>query len=199
MNIFEAISNLKIVRNYQEKDVDEKLIGLILDSATHVLSIGNLQEWNFIVVEDEEIKKRLAQSALKIEHVYKAPIDIVVCADLERVELKYGTRGEVVYSVEDAAQASALIILAANALGLGADLVRTFDEEEVKMILNLPDHVRPISIIPLGYPAENGTVADRIPFENLTHFNRYGNKIQIDFRDFEKLLKRELEKVRKKK
>ena len=181
MNFFDAISRIRIVRKFQKKDIDDKIVGLLLHTATHALSAGNLQEWEFIVVKDTDVKKKLADAALKLEHIYTAPIDIVVCANVERAMLKYGKRGELVYAIEDAAQAALLLIVAANALGLGTDLVRAFDEEEIKGILNLPDSVRPIAIIPVGYPAEEGEINVRMPFENITYVNRYGNKIEIEF------------------
>jgi nitroreductase len=197
MNVFDAISKIRIVRKFQKKDVDDNIVGLLLHSATHALSAGNLQEWEFIVVKDEDVKKKLASAALKLEHVYTAPIDIVVCADIAKAALKYGKRGEVVYAVEDAAQAAILLIVAANALGLGTDLVRAFDEEEIKGILNLPDNIRPIAIIPIGYPAEEGEVNIKIPFENITHVNRYGNKIEIEFTPIREQLESVLKHLRK--
>lgn len=191
MNVFEAVSSLRIVRKYQEKEVDEKVVGLILHMANYVLSSGNLQPWEFVVVDDAEEKKKLGIAALKLEHVAKAPLCIVLGVDIKKVGMKYGTRGEVLYAVEDGAQAAAIIAIIANALGLGCDIVRAFDEIEVSGTVNFPDSVRPIAIITLGYPAEEGEVPQRAEFEDRTHVNLYGNKIHGGFEP----LKEHMEKV----
>src|SRR3989442_3375315 len=161
MNVFQAISNTRIVRKYQDKEVDDRIVGLLLYMATYPLSEGNLQPWEFIVVEDPERKKSVANAALKLEHVARAPLCIVVCADVQKAALKYGKRGELVYAVEDAIQAAQMILMTANAVGLGGDLIRAFLEDELKGTLNLPDNVRPVAIVTLGYPAEEGETPQR--------------------------------------
>ncbi len=181
MNIFEAVANLRITRQFTDKPIDEKMIGLMLYTATNAISAGNVQEWEFIVVDDEQVKKKLSEAALDLKHVKTAPINIVVCVDIRKAVLKYGKRGELVYAIEDGVAASTLIMLAANALGLGYDFIRSFEEEEVKQILNLPDNVRPVAIIPLGYPAESGEYANKHAFEDMAHMNRFNNKIMMDF------------------
>lgn len=203
MNIFESAANLRITRQFLDKPIDEKIIGLMLYTATNALSAGNIQEWEFIVVDDKDTKEKLSRASLDLKHVKTAPIDIVVCVDIRKVAMKYGKRGEIVYSVEDGTATSTLIMLAANALGLGYDYIRSFEEEEVKGIVNLPDHVRPVAIIPVGYPAESGEYAKKNSFENITHVNRFNNKIVIEFKPIlnrlEALVKKiEPEKVVKK-
>ncbi len=197
MNVFETISKLRVVRKYQDKGVDEKVVGLILYSATHAISAGNLQPWEFIVVDNFEIKKKLAHAALKLEHVAKAPLCIIVGTDLQKVALKYGKRGELIYAIEDAVQASQIILLTATALGLGGDLIRAFDEEEVKAIIGFPDNVRPVAIITLGYPAEEGEERQKIPFENLTYMNRYGNELRLENETLQGILDKTFAELKK--
>lgn len=196
MNVFQAISNLRVVRKYQEKEIDEKIVGLLLHMATYPLSAGNLQPWEFVVVDDQETKNKIAKAALKLDHVAKAPLCIVVGADLQKAALKYGTRGELVYAVEDAIQAAQIILITANAFGLGGDLIRAFDEEELKGVVGFPDSVRPVAIITLGYPAEEGEMPKRVPFEHLTHVNRFGNKIVGEFRPLIAVLESALAELR---
>lgn len=181
MNVFEAITSLTITKDFQKDIVDEKMIGLILHIGTHAPSAGNLQEWEFVVIEDDEKKAALAAAALDLRHVKLAPSLIVICADIRKAALKYGKRGELLYAAEDAGACAAYMAVAANALGLGFDLVKGFDEDEVRNILNLPDNLRPMVIMPVGYP--KGEKEDRKinPFENVTYVNRYDQKIDIDF------------------
>lgn len=181
MNVFEGITSLVLTKDFQKDTVDEKMIGLILHIGTYAPSAGNLQEWEFVVVEDGDKKAALSSAALDLRHLKIAPSVIVICADVRKVALKYGKRGELVYAAEDAGACGAFMGIAANALGLGFDLVRSFDEDEVRNVLNLPDNLRPMVLMPVGYP--KGEKEDRKvnPFENITHVNRWGQKIDIEF------------------
>ena len=124
MNVFEAISNLKkTVKEFDTRPIDEKMIGLMLYMASSMNSAGNLQPWEFIVVKDNSQKKRLAVAALRQKIIVDAPIDIVVCANMEREHLRFDKRGTL-YGVQDTAAAAGLIMLTANALDLGVVWVR---------------------------------------------------------------------------
>ncbi len=179
MNIFKAIIGRRSIRKFEKKEVDDKLIGVLLYMATMAPSAGNTQEWNFIVVKDEKLKKELAKAALDQNFIAEAPVVIVVCSDLEKISLRYGRRGELLYSIQDASLAIQNILLSAYALGLGSCFVGAFDEEKVKSLLELPTKLRPLAIIPIGYPAEEPEVPKRIPFENLTWLNKYGKKLEL--------------------
>lgn len=179
MNIFKCITTRRSIKEFEKKPVDDKLIGVILYMATHAPSAGNTQEWNFIVVRDEKQKKRLAVAALHQNFIVKAPVVIVVCYDLEKVSLRYGKRGENLYSIQDTANAAMLITLSANGLGLGSCWVSAFDEDQVKTILELPENLRPIAIIPIGYPAKKPEMPRRTPFENLTYVDSYEKKYKL--------------------
>lgn len=179
MNIFKTIIERRSIRKFEKKEVDDKLIGVILYMATMAPSAGNTQEWNFIVVKDGEIKKKLAKAALDQDFIAEAPVVIVVCADLEKISLRYGKRGELLYSVQDTSLAIQNILLSAHALGLGSCFVGSFDEERVKSILELSDNLRPLAILPIGYPAEQPEKPKRINFENLTWLNKYGRKLEL--------------------
>lgn len=197
MNIFQCIFKRRSVRRFEKKDVDDKLIGLILYAATHAPSSGNTQEWEFIVVKDEDQKKKLAIAALHQDFIAEAPAVIVVCADLEKINLRYGKRGENLYFAQDTAAAVQNILLSAHALGLGSCWVGAFDEEHVKDILGLPENSRPLVILPIGYPAEEPEMPKRIPFENLTYLDFYGKKYEIEFEPIAEYLKKALKKSSK--
>jgi nitroreductase len=181
MNVFEAIIGRKSVRRFEKKPLDEKLVGVLLYMATQAPSAGNVQDWRFIVVKDEDQKKKLSEAALDQEQIVEAPIDIVVCSDLKSIGLKYGRRGELLYSIQDTASATENILLAAHALGLGSCWVGAFDEEKVKSILCLPEDVRPVAIIPIGYPAEDSKKPERKMFDNLTWVDKWGEKYEISY------------------
>jgi nitroreductase len=181
MNIFDAITSGKSVVKFKKDPVDDKLIGVMMHMATYAHSAGETQEWNFLVVMDEVRKEKLYGATLEHRLVKEAPVIIVVCADLEKISMRYQKRGEVLYSVQDTAAAAMLMMVTANALGLGCAWVGSFDEERVKDILFLPDKLRPVIILAVGYPAETEERKARTPFDNLTWTNLYGKKYEMSY------------------
>jgi nitroreductase len=176
MEVFECIVSRRSVRNYEKKDVPDELIGQILEAAIHAPSAGNLQPWEFIVVKDKTTKKELALAALRQRHVEEAPVVIVVCADPEKSSERYGERGKNLYCIQDTAAAIENMLLVANSLGLGTCWVGAFEEDEVREILNIPQRLKPVALITIGFPKVYGEVrrTPRIPFENITWINKYG-------------------------
>jgi nitroreductase len=181
MNVFDCITTRRSIRKFEKKEVDDRLIGVMLYMATHAPSCGNLQDWNFLIVKDEGVKEKLFEAALQQPFIKEAPVLIVACADLEKASMKYGKRGEVLYSIQDTASAITILLLTANVLGLGTTWVGAFDEERVKDILQLPERLRPIALIPVGYAAEKPEMPKRLPFENLTWIERVGKKYDISY------------------
>jgi len=179
MNVFDAITSRRSVRRFEKKSVDDNLIGVMLYMATQAPSAGNTQDWHFVVVKDEEQKNKLAKASLRQGFIADAPVVIVVCSDLEKISMKYGKRGETLYSAINAAGAIQNMMLSATALGLGSCWVGAFDEEEVKTVLELPDHIRPIAVVPVGYPAETPRKHDKIPFEYVTSVEKYGRGYEL--------------------
>jgi nitroreductase len=166
--IFRRVS----IRKFLPKEIDEKTIRLILEAGNAAPSAGNLQARDFIVVRDQKIKNELAKASLRQMFIAQAPVVIVVCANYPRSMRVYGERGKL-YAEQDATAAVQNILLAVTALNLGAVWVGAFDEQRVSEILALPPHVRPMAIVPVGYPAEQPSRRNRYPIEELTHYERW--------------------------
>ncbi len=166
--IFRRVS----IRKFESRDIDDEILNLILEAANAAPSAGNLQARDFIVVRNAETKKKLATAALKQMFIAEAPVVIVVCANYPRSMRVYGERGKL-YAEQDATAAIENLLLAVTALDLGAVWVGAFDEAEVAEILNLPEYVRPMAIIPLGYPAEKPGRRSRYPVSMLTHYESW--------------------------
>jgi len=181
MNVFDDVTGRKKILKFRETPVDDKMIGVMLYAATHAHSAGEQQEWHFVVVRDEKIRKKLSEASLHNPIVKTAPVNIVVCADIEKMRMRFDKRGEVFYSVQDTAAASMILMIAATALGLDSEWVSSLDEEWIKDILDLPDNFRPVAIISVGYAAEKENLHTRLPFENLTWNEKYGNKYDISY------------------
>jgi len=75
----------------------------------------------------------------------------------------YEERGYHLYCLQDTAAATTLLLLAASAYGLGGCWVGAFDEGMVRRILSLPFNLRPVAMVPLGYPAESPSPPPRRP------------------------------------
>jgi nitroreductase len=170
MELREAIEKRRSTRSFLKKEVRESEIIEILKYANLAPSAGNLQARDFIVVDDEEIKRELSRAALNQTFIEEAPIDIVVCANLERIS-PYGRRGIELYCLQDAAASIEHILLMALEYNLSACWVGAFEEKRVSEILRLPSYIRPVAIVPIGYSKRIPGPTSRIDIGELVHFN----------------------------
>jgi nitroreductase len=170
VDFWEVVEQRHSVRNFvKDRDVPSKTVTRLLEAAIRAPSAGNCQPWYFFVVRNREVKRALAQAALGQWFLSEAPVVIVICAEPERSALRYGNRGRHLYSLQDTAAATEHILLAAVASGLGACWVGAFDEDEAARTLNLPSHLRPVAIVPIGYPAGRPSLpTDRRRLESMS-------------------------------
>jgi nitroreductase len=176
MEFEELVRKRCMVRAFRPDPVPEELIEKLLRSAVRAPSAGNLQAWEFVVVQEPETKRRLAEAAVRQMFVAEAPLVIVACRNMERNAGKYGGRGRDFYNLIDVSFASLTILLAAHNEGLGACFVGAYLDNEVSRILRLPEHVRPLGVIPIGWPAEAATVTERMPLAEVVHSERFGQQ-----------------------
>ncbi|MEM3579633.1 MAG: nitroreductase family protein [Candidatus Bathyarchaeia archaeon] len=173
MDVFEAIKGRRSIRAFKDADISTETVEKLIDAARWAPSAGNIQPWEFIVVRNPETKKRLAEAALGQSFIEEAPVVIVVCADEERSARGYGARGRTLYCIQDTAAAIQNIHLAAYAIGLGTCWIGAFREEEARKILQVPEGVRPVAMIPVGYPAESPPLRSRRPLKQIIHYEKF--------------------------
>jgi nitroreductase len=163
-----------MIRAYKSDPVPEEKLQQLLKYATRAPSGGNLQPWEFVVVKSPEVRAKLAKAAMDQTSVATAPVIIVTCADVQRAGGQTGTRGSFI-SLVDTAFASLLILLGAVEQGLGACFVASYNAEEVAKLFELPPHVRPVGLIPVGYAAEPPRKAPtkKIPLKKLVHVDKW--------------------------
>jgi len=169
MSILEIIKNRRSIRKFQRKEIQRELIDKLGEALIWAPSAGNLQSRKFYFVSNQKIKKELAMAAPNQDFVATAPLIIVGCTD-EKTALRYGERGKNLYSICDTAASIQNMMLLAHNEGLGSCWVGTFNDKEVAKILNLPENLRPIAIIPIGYPAEKPSIPKRLPKTELIKF-----------------------------
>lgn len=85
----------------------------------------------------------------------------------------YGARGVELYSIQDVSCALENMLLMAHARGLGACWVGAFDEQEGTDLLEIPSQLRPVALVPLGYPDEKSYPPPRRDVGDFLHFERY--------------------------
>jgi nitroreductase len=141
------------VRQYQDREVDPALIDQVIALAKAAPTAGNVESWDVVVVTDPSIRESLADAALGQEHVSKAPVVLVVCANYVRSMAKYSDRG-ILYALEDATIVATYLMLGAHAAGISSCWTGAFDDEMTRDILGLPAHIRPVTLLTLGYRAE---------------------------------------------
>src|ERR687892_268134 len=174
MDFEDVIRRRKMVRKYkQDRPISDKIITKLIKNAHRAPSAGHTQVQEFIIVKDPLIKKKLRIAAVDQEYVEDAPLLIIVCSNTSRSIDRYGKRGREFYSIIDGAFASMLILLTAVNEGIGACFVGAFLDDKVSEILELPEYVKPIGIIALGFPAEDPSKFKRIDISKLVHYEKY--------------------------
>jgi nitroreductase len=174
------VKNRQSDRGYINKHIEKEKLERILDAARLSPSACNAQPWKFIVVDNPEIKNKLADTTsskiLGMNHFTKqAPIHIVIVLEGGNFNSKFGSLvKQKNLPLIDIGIAAEHICLAATSEGIGSCMIGWFDEAEVKKLLNIPRSKRPILIITLGYPAKPETREKRRKETyEVVSYNRY--------------------------
>ena len=157
-------------RDFLPDALEEGVIEKLLEVMQRAPSAGNLQPWHFYAVTNSKLKESLAEAAHGQRFIAKAPVAFVACAVPERSGPRYGNRGRNLYCIQDTAAAVENLLLAAEALELGACWVGAFSEEAASKALELPPEQRPVAIVPVGRPAGESWKTSRLPLSEVATF-----------------------------
>ena len=164
MDVMEAIRSRRSIRSWQKKPIEAEKLQRVLEAGRLAPSANNRQPWRFVVVTDEGLRKQLIKAASDQTFVGQAPVVLVGCAvETDRVM----TCGQHCYPI-DLAIAMTSMTLAAVAEGLGTCWIGAFHEDQVKSVLGIPEEVRVVQLMPLGYP-ESGSIPAR-PRKSMKEF-----------------------------
>ena len=169
MDVFAAISQRSSIRAYKATEVEEDKLRKVLEAARLSPSASNRQEWKFIVIRNKEARKKLAKAAFGQSFIEEAPVVIVACGTESKAMLGCGQPTHTV----DLSIACAYMILEAHELGLGTCWIGAFREDETKRILNIPEHVRVVAMIPLGYPNQPPSKKFRKSLDQIVCHEKY--------------------------
>jgi nitroreductase len=161
MELVSAIKDRRSIRTFKKQDIPQETINKLIEAALLAPSAGNAQSWAFVLVKEQATKQALSKAALGQRWVAEASVVFVVCADEKRAKESYGDRGKTLYCIQDTAAATQNILLTACSLGLGACWVGAFREDEVRKIVKAPQEMRPVAMIPVGYPSESPPARSR--------------------------------------
>ena len=180
MELDEAIRGRRSIRKFGTRGIDDAVVEELIDLARHAPSSLNGQPWVFTVVRESGTKRRLAEiknlycpvekRAYSADFLEQAPAIVVVAVD---------RRASHDRDVENGVLAAAHIMLAAHARGLGSVYMSAYRQDEpavaaaIRSALDMPDHVAPISILPLGYPAETPEPKPLRPLAEIVTYERY--------------------------
>jgi len=218
--LYKAIFSRRDVRShFISKPIEEEILTRILEAAHHAPSVGFSQPWNFILIKDNETKKKIKESfhhekklsqkmveeprrskyiSLKLEGILDAPVNVCVTYDPSKFGPFIIGRTSIpetgMYSVCCAVQN---LWLAARTEGIGVGWVSILSNDVLKKVLNLPDHVIPIAYLCLGYVEKFAEKPDletakwlpRLELKDVVYFEKWNQKQNSDWFKIQELIK----------
>jgi nitroreductase len=164
METYQAINKRASIRRYQQKPVTKDLIEQLVDAARMAPTARGVEPWEFVVIADKGVLKRIADMAPNATFIQAAACAIVViCEDTK-------------YYLEDGCAATENILIAASDLGLGACWIAGDKKpycEEILSMVNAPANKKLVSIVSLGWPAEETLRHRRRSITDLLHWDKF--------------------------
>ncbi len=205
MDLYEAIYSRRDIRKFLPDKIDNDVLLRILDAAHHAGSVGFMQPWDFIIINDLDIRKEIKNSfnetnnmasktyegekkelykSLKLEGILESPLNICVTCDRERAGNVLGRHSIVDTDLFSTCLAVQNLWLAARAEGVGVGWVSIIDNKVVSKLLRLPNNTVPVAYLCMGYPEEfskHPTLEkvgwrNRLPLSDVISYNHFGNK-----------------------
>jgi len=205
--VYRAIHERRDVRaQFLPHPIPADILGRVLDAAHHAPSVGFMQPWDFIVIEDPGVRRavydnfehanrdaacayegerREQYSRMKLAGILDAPVNVCVTCDRERtLGHKLGRRTDPATDLYSTVCAVQNLWLAARAEGLGVGWVSILDLEELKALLGIPGACTPVAYLCMGYVSEFKPRPDleesgwerRQALSTLLHFDGWGNR-----------------------
>ena len=195
-DLFDVVGRQRACRRFSDEPVADELVERVLEAATFAPSAENRQPWEFVVVRDAKLRGAIgdltraawrgggrAHSVDRLPPKLLEDVDAGAEGGVSGAPVLVVVGGDVAMAVEAALPSSIFpavqnLLLAATALGLGSALttLTTALAHELAELVALPDHVRPMAVVPLGHPARPLGPPRREPVGSKTHRERYGGR-----------------------
>lgn len=150
MDLDMIIEKRRSVRSYTSFVPSDRDVEKLVTAARAAPSAGNLKARKIFVIRSRSGKMETMIEALHQEWVSEAPFLLLFCTDTKAIE-EYGDRGRDLYCIQDASIAATYAMLKATDIGLATCWVGAFDEKKISEAAGLPSHLRPVSILVVGY------------------------------------------------
>ena len=170
----------KSVRSYTDQAVSDQQVETMLRAAMAAPTGMNVQPWRFVVVRDQAVKDVLAGPRGGM--IAQAPVVFVICGETTLMRKPFGQPDAEPVEVaignwtQDCSAATENLLLAAEALGLGAVWTAAYPYEDrvnpIREALGLPENVTPLCVVPCGYPAGDDQPKDKWKPENI-HYDKW--------------------------
>jgi nitroreductase len=170
MTVLRQIRERYSVRSYQKRPVEKEKLEAVLEAARLAPSAKNVQEWRFVVVRDAETRQKLVSAANHQRFVGEAPVVIACCAVNSDYLMRCGHPAFLI----DVAIAMEHMALQAVEEGLGTCWIGSFYEDKVRQALGIPENVRVVELLTLGYPADEPKPRNRLPLDAVVCHERWG-------------------------
>jgi len=164
-----AIFKRRSIRKYTQDAIPDDVVKKLLEAGMSAPSANNERPWHFVVVTEKDTLAKLADVSPYSKMTKDANIAILVCGDLE-CDISGG------YWVQDCSAATENILIEVAENNLGAVWLGMYPREErvesLRKLLNIPDHIVPFALIPVGYPAETKETSSRYD-ESRVHYGQW--------------------------
>jgi Nitroreductase len=169
MSVFDHVKTKLDFREFSEKEVPKDIKLKILEAARYSSSGINSQHWRFILVQDKENLKKLADDSTTGKWVAKANFAIIVVTNP-----KYN------FHLIDAGRVAQNMQLVAWENGVISCIFTGFKEDQLKKDFNIPNDLKPSVVIGFGYPPRKIIgKKNRKPLEELVFIEKYDNKLDL--------------------
>lgn len=175
-----CIKSRRSVRRFTEQAITDEQLQELLEAVRWAPSWKNSQCWEVVVVKEQTNKEKLVQMLREnnpaAKGILQAPLVLVLCAKKGIAGIKNGeaetNKGD--WFMFDMGIAGQNLCLAAQDMGLGTVHVGHIDHKAVDQLLELPDNICSVELIPLGYPAHESKTPPRKELGNFVHSEKYG-------------------------
>jgi len=193
--VLKVIKERRSIRTFQDKEVSQDTIDLLLKVAIWSPSPNNNQPWKFLIVRDKEIKEKVVKAIMEkmsdyyksqgvpldrmeqyISSIFSAPVHIFVFCDDSNMEEKEWEGMQRLWNMQGVSSACQNILLAAKSIGLGSLWIglSLVAEDDIKSLLKVPQGIRLASVIAIGYPANEPLPPVRKPLSEVRFFEQWG-------------------------
>jgi nitroreductase len=162
MEVFEAIKNRTSIRKYKPEKISKEKIDILIEAGRLAPTAANKQKYKLVIVDDEDIKKRLGVACNNQTFVGTASHVIAGTVDQDWKWKKV-----------DLAIVFEHIVLEALELGFGTCWIGAFSEKEVKKILDIPENIKVVAMLTIGAPDEIPKHSSRKKVEEIVSYNKY--------------------------